>query len=68
LNGWGWRDNAYGLDALGPTIYFSESGTQRLRIQVREDGVGIDQVVLSAVKYLTVPPGATKADATILQR
>jgi Bacterial Ig domain len=68
LNGWGWQDNAYGQDALGPTIYFSESGTQRLRIQVREDGVGIDQVVLSAVRYLTVPPGATKADATILQR
>jgi hypothetical protein len=68
LNGWGWQDNAYGPGALGPTIVFSQPGLQRLRIQVREDGVGLDQVVLSAVKYLAVAPGATKADATILPR
>jgi hypothetical protein len=37
-----------------------------LRIQAREDGVGIDQVVLSSVKYLTARPGATKNDATIV--
>ena len=68
LNGWGWQDNAYGTGALGPTISFSQSGPQRLRIQVREDGIGLDQVVLSAVKYLAVAPGATKADTTILPR
>ena len=69
LSGWGWQDNGdYGVDAFGPTIRFAQSGTQRVRIQVREDGVGVDQVVLSAVRYLTVSPGATKNDTTILQK
>ena len=35
-------------------------------IQTREDGVSIDQVVLSAEKYLTKRPGSAKNDATIL--
>lgn len=68
LSGWGWQDNGYGAGVLGPTIRFAQSGTQRLRIQVREDGIGIDQVVLSAVKYLNVSPGAVKNDTTILPR
>ena len=69
LSGWGWQDNGdYGVDAFGPTIRFAQSGTQRMRIQVREDGVGIDQIVLSAVRYLTVSPGATKNDTTILPK
>jgi hypothetical protein len=64
LQGWGWQDNGYAM--LGPLVCFATSGPQRLRIQVREDGIGIDQVVLSAVKYKTQPPGATRNDATIL--
>jgi exonuclease III len=64
MQGWGWQDNGYAM--LGPLVYFATSGPQRLRIQVREDGIGIDQVVLSAVKYKTQPPGATRNDATIL--
>jgi N-acetylneuraminic acid mutarotase/regulation of enolase protein 1 (concanavalin A-like superfamily) len=66
LQGWGWADNAYGTDALGPLVYFAQTGLQRMRIQVREDGLGIDQVVLSAVKYKTVSPGLTKNDTTFL--
>jgi hypothetical protein len=66
VQGWGWADNAYGLNALGPLVYFATSGTQRIRIQVREDGLAIDQIVLSAVKYKTAAPGATKNDSTIL--
>ena len=46
VSGWGWNDNAYG--SVGAPIYFATSGTQRIRIQVREDGVSIDQIVLSA--------------------
>jgi hypothetical protein len=68
LLGWGWADNGYGVNVLGPVVYFGQGGTQRLRIQVREDGLSIDQVVLSAVRYLTASPGATKNDATILVR
>jgi hypothetical protein len=67
LNGWGWQDNASGgRDILGPLIYFAASGPQRIRIQRREDGIRFDQVVLSAVQYLHVPPGAAQGDMTIL--
>lgn len=66
LQGWGWADNGYGLNTLGPLVYFAASGRQRIRIQVREDGLAIDQIVLSAVKYKSAAPGATKNDTTIL--
>lgn len=68
LSGWGWNDNGYGAGVLGPLIYFDKSGPQTLRVQGREDGISIDQIVLSAAKYLTVPPGAPRGDATILSR
>ena len=64
--GWGWQDNGYGLNVAGPVVYFAATGLQRVRIQVREDGLAIDQVVLSAVKYKDASPGAPKNDATIL--
>ena len=53
---------------LGPVVYFAQSGTQRLRIQTREDGIGIDQIVLSAVRYIQKAPGVLKNDTTILPR
>jgi hypothetical protein len=68
LQGWGWQDNAYGAEALGPVVYFAATGPQRVRLQVREDGIGIDQIVLSAGAYLTRRPGTTKDDATILPK
>jgi hypothetical protein len=64
LSAWGWEDN--GFNGTGPSIYFSQTGTQRLRIQVREDGLGIDQIVLSSVTYFNAAPGAAKNDNTIL--
>ena len=67
--GWGWQDNAYGSPGnLGPSIYFATSGPQTIRLQNREDGVTIDQIVLSAVRYETTAPGANKNDTTILPR
>jgi hypothetical protein len=63
---WGWQDNGHGEGVLGPVIYFVSSGTQRIRIQPREDGLAIDQIVLSASAYLAVAPGAATGDATIL--
>ena len=67
LAGWGWQDNAYGTGALGPAIYFKTSGQQRLRVQVREDGLGIDQIVLSARDLFSKSPGTTQNDTTILR-
>src|SRR6185436_2505316 len=50
--GWGWQDNGYGAGVFGPTIAF-DSTQQTLRVQVREDGLSIDQIVLSPVTYTT---------------
>jgi glucose/arabinose dehydrogenase len=66
LGGWGWQDSGFGVNALGPLVYFSTAGNQTIRIQGREDGISIDQVVLSPSTYLTTSPGTTKNDATIL--
>ena len=68
LSGWGWQDNGWGVGVRGPLIYFASSGVQRLRIQTREDGLSIDQIVLSPGRYLTASPGALKNDNTILIR
>jgi hypothetical protein len=67
LSGWGWQDNGYGAGVRGPLVRFAHSGSHTLRIQTREDGLSIDQVVLSALTYLTAPPGAPRNDATILR-
>jgi hypothetical protein len=66
VQGWGWNDNGYGAGVLGPLVYFASSGTHTIRLQVREDGLSIDQIVLSPGTYLTTAPGATKNDTTIL--
>ena len=68
VSGWGWQDNGYGTGVLGPLISFASSGTHTLRIQTREDGASIDQIVLSASQYLTAAPGALKNDTTILPK
>jgi len=64
---WGWQDNGWGTGVLGPAIYFATSGTQTIRVQPREDGLAIDQILLSPERYLTQSPGAAKNDSTILQ-
>ena len=66
VSGWGWQDNGWGVGVLGPTITFATSGLHTIRVQGREDGFSIDQIVLSARKYLTSAPGPAKNDATIL--
>jgi endonuclease/exonuclease/phosphatase family metal-dependent hydrolase len=66
LSGWGWQDNGWGVGVLGPLVYFQATGTQTLRIQVREDGISIDQIVLSPQTYLNTSPGALKNDTVIL--
>lgn len=66
ISGWGWQDNGWGVGVFGPTIYFQSTGTQTIRIQEREDGLSIDQIVLSPSSYLSSSPGSLKNDGVIL--
>ena len=63
-HGWGWADNGWG--ASGKNIYFAASGIHRIRVQQREDGAMVDQIVLSPDQYLTLPPGPRRDDTTVL--
>jgi endonuclease/exonuclease/phosphatase family metal-dependent hydrolase len=65
-SGWGWEDTEYCGDAA--PIYFSSSSAQTLRIQQREDGISVDQIVLSPSTYLTSSPGSQQNDTRILSR
>ena len=62
--GWGWTENGWG--SLGPHVYFATSGSHTIRVQQREDGITIDQIVISPNAYLTTAPGARRDDAIIL--
>jgi hypothetical protein len=68
VSGWGWRDEAWGAKGMTGTmtLRFPQGGPQWLRFQTREDGVSVDQFVLSAEKYLTTRPGTVKNDSVIL--
>lgn len=66
LSGWGWQDTGYGTNVLGPLVYFAASGPQRIRLQGREDGISLDQIVLSSAIFLNASPGVTKNDTRIL--
>jgi hypothetical protein len=68
LSGWGWQDNGWGVGVLGPLVYFATTGPQTIRIQTREDGLSIDQIVLSRGAFLTAAPGPLKNDGTILRK
>src|SRR5438034_5255024 len=63
LSGWGWIDGAYWLAQNNP-LRFGTSGSHTLRVQTREDGVQIDQVVISTSAFFAVAPGSTINDTT----
>jgi hypothetical protein len=64
VHGWGWTDNGWGVP--GTPIYFATTGTHTLRMQQREDGAIVDQIVFSPVTYFKNPPGPRTDDTTIL--
>jgi hypothetical protein len=66
ISGWGWNDNGWGTP--GTPVVFATSGTQTIRIQQREDGAFVDQIVLSPVRYATTSPGTATGDHTIVPR
>jgi PKD repeat protein len=63
MSGWGWLDSSWWTGQNG-YVQFTTSGTQTLRVQIREDGVRIDQIVLSPSRYLSSAPGAKDRDRT----
>jgi regulation of enolase protein 1 (concanavalin A-like superfamily) len=65
VSGWGWQDTATGSGVLGPLVYFSTTGTHTVRVQVREDGLSIDQIVLSPSTFISQAPGQPKFDGTL---
>jgi len=64
VHGWGWSDNGWG--SLGSDIYFASTGSHTLRVQAREDGAMVDQIVLSPDTYLISAPGAHTDDTKVL--
>jgi len=68
VKGWGWQDNGYGAGVLGTPVRFATPGPHTIRIQPREDGFSLDQIVLSSVRYLTSTPGPLKQATTVLPR
>jgi hypothetical protein len=66
-SGWGWHNGAYWLSQT-TAISFASSGTHTLRVQIREDGVEVDQIVLSPSRYLASAPGGITNDNTIVPK
>lgn len=67
ISGWGWQDNAYWL-GTSSVVRFAATGRHTIRVQTREDGVDVDQIVLSPSTYFNGPPGPTKDDVTIVPK
>jgi len=67
LNRWGWQNGAYWL-SQPTTVTFAANGTHTLRIQLREDGVQLDQIVLSPTTFLNTRPGSLTDDSTIVPK
>jgi hypothetical protein len=67
---WGWQDDGIASrgGVFGTSVVFTQSGLQTIRLQPRENGLWIDQIVLSPDKYLVASPGALKNDVTIVAK
>ncbi|MEO5898228.1 MAG: phospholipase D-like domain-containing protein [Vicinamibacterales bacterium] len=65
--GWGWQNHAY-WEADTGEVWFATSGTQTMRIQIREDGVALDQIILSPSRYVDAAPGPTTNASNIVAK
>ena len=63
---WGWRNTTWWLDQQNTVVRFTSSAPQRIRIQTREDGVEVDQIVLSPVTYFNEAPGSVRDDSVVV--
>jgi hypothetical protein len=64
---WGWTGGAWWVTDRA-IVSFAATATQTIRIQNREDGVDIDQIVLSPTTYFDQAPGITVNDTTIVAK
>jgi hypothetical protein len=67
FSGWGWVDGAWWVGSPG-IVMFGRTGVQTIRIQNHDDGVRIDQIVISPSEYLSAAPGAKNNDSTIVSQ
>jgi PLD-like domain len=67
LNQWGWANSAYWLSQQ-TALSFTSTGTHTIRIQTREDGAFVDQIVLSPATYFNAAPGGPTNDSTIVPK
>ena len=67
VSGWGWQTGAWWVpqDSI---VRFPAASLQMLRVQTREDGVRIDQIILSPTTYLDSPPGTPINDTNIVPK
>jgi endonuclease/exonuclease/phosphatase family metal-dependent hydrolase len=66
-SGWGWQNTAYWLSQQ-TVVRFASTGKHTLRVQTREDGAEVDQIVLSPVTYYSKAPGQSANDSTVLSK
>ena len=64
---WGWQDNGWWTGQTA-RVRFATAGTKTLRVQLREDGVAVDQIVLSPATWFSASPGALRHDTTIVPK
>jgi endonuclease/exonuclease/phosphatase family metal-dependent hydrolase len=67
VSSWGWQGGAYWLSQQA-TIKFPTTGSHTIRVQTREDGVKVDQIVLSPATYFTSSPGRVSNDTAIVPK
>ena len=66
-SGWGWQNTSWWRSDPS-TFVFTTAAPHTLRIQVREDGVMLDQIVLSPSQFLSTPPGPVVNDQVIVPK
>ena len=67
VSGWGWMDGSWWLAQM-KVVRFASAGTHTIRVQTREDGVQVDQIVLSPSTYFSSAPGPVENDTTIVAK
>jgi hypothetical protein len=67
VDGWGWQGSSW-WRRQSAVVTFTGSGPHHIRIVTREDGVSLDQIVLSPSEFLSRRPGALKNDTTIVPK